>query len=379
MMPMSGSTSAVDAQGGSAKSCVIQDGSNSKEIAREKSGVAASSVTVDDSTSTPKMFNQVLSDTICPKTNATTTAAKSKAASTDSKDTTKPDETASPDIGLLMSLLPALPSTTPAAMALDTAPPVESRSDANTALLASASRVPITVAGNAQASQAQAATALKPDAGINAVTESPIVIADVAPDTSFMFVGKAADKANQFASMLTDLQPTAPTTLFAGPAWQSSTATTVVAAPLPTANATLIDLPITHSEWPTTLGHSLIWAVGEGMQKVEISVSPQDMGPINVHIRIENDKTDVRFTAMHAVTRDALEASIPRLRDLFSQQGLNLSQAQVFSQTPNGEKGRQPEHPQPQQAPLSGDATDTQQPATTRPMHWRRGLVDDYA
>ena len=94
---------------------------------------------------------------------------------------------------------------------------------------------------------------------------------------------------------------------------------------------------------------------------------------------LENDKADIRFTAAHAMTRDALEASIPRLRDMFSQQGLNLSQAQVFSQNSHDTHGRQPDANPSSSKPQNGDAAETQDAGPARPIAWRRGLVDDYA
>ena len=152
------------------------------------------------------------------------------------------------------------------------------------------------------------------------------------------------------------------------------------AVPTPSTTATardaLADLPITHHEWPTALGHRLIWMAGEGMQKAELRINPEHLGPIHIHIQIENDQTDIQFAALSPQAREALETSIPKLRELFSQQGLNLGQAQVFSQAQQQSGGRQQS--------LSQQAMDPQaeQPESVsliKRIHVSTRLLDDYA
>lgn len=216
-------------------------------------------------------------------------------------------------------------------------------------------------------------------------TSGPAVVAAVVAGASTDAVAggavRHADKSDLFASVLANIETPAPASvpMLAAPTHQAPTLTAVAQALPVTAPGSLDELPITHNDWSSALGHRLLWAAGEGIQKAEIRVSPQDMGPISVYIRVENDKADIRFTAAHAQTREILESSMPRLRDLFSQQGLNLSQAQVFSQNSHDTRGRQPDTNAASSTTANTKADETQEVERPRPMQWRRGLVDDYA
>lgn len=141
----------------------------------------------------------------------------------------------------------------------------------------------------------------------------------------------------------------------------------------------LADLPMTHHEWPTALGHRLMWTMGEGIQKAELRVSPENLGPIHVHIQVKDDQTDIRFTVLHPQAREALETSIPRLREMFEQQGLNLMQAQVFSQTPQHPGERQSSGAAlPQTAAVTSSTAENDTPVE-KPKRQGWGLIDDYA
>lgn len=380
MNPISNMASSADSQSASAK--VGMDMSGAKDLAVKKTDAKDKSASSVDDSQTPQMFDQVLSAaTAVQKPELKPAVSKVKTALADAKDSSKTEAAASPDIALLMSLLPALPQNN-AALTTDVQLSASTGADAAIATTAIAPAVTarataaITTANNLPNTQTTLSDVLN--------TAAPITVnvaSSDSADASSIPEGLTTDKSDLFASLIAKMELPAPSSavVLSTPTQQTPTITAVAQALPVTAPGALDELPVTHAEWPAALGHRLLWAVGEGMQKVEISVHPQDMGPINVHIRIENDKTDIRFTALHSLTRDALEASIPRLRDMFSQQGLNLSQAQVFSQTPQDSKGRQPDANQTYPGAPGADVADAQEPEQARPMHWRRGLVDDYA
>ena len=51
---------------------------------------------------------------------------------------------------------------------------------------------------------------------------------------------------------------------------------------------------------------------------------PQHMGPIEVRVQMQNDQAMVSFTAQHGATREAIEAALPRLRDMLNEQNVNV-------------------------------------------------------
>jgi flagellar hook-length control protein FliK len=77
-------------------------------------------------------------------------------------------------------------------------------------------------------------------------------------------------------------------------------------------------------------------------------MNPADLGPVQVRIEMNQnqDQASVWFTAEHADTRSALEQSLPRLREMFSAQGMSLTDAGVFGNR-SGQQQAQPGQPRP--------------------------------
>ncbi len=337
--------------------------SSAKEVGPKKVVAKDDAAQPADDSPSPQLFEQVLSNaTAAQKIESKAPVAKPKVVAADATDVA-----ATPDIALLMSLLNVLPPNDP--------PPTLGGQDDAIAAVAIALNPAQTSPAASTTNPVATPVADTPDVPAPVAAAMTVAAKEVPPTIE----GRITDKADLFASLLANIDSPAPTPapLLATPTQQAPTMTAVALALPVTAPGVLDELPITNREWPAALGHRLLWAVGEGMQKVEISVNPDDMGPINVQIRIENDKADLRFTAVHATTRDALEASMPRLRDMFSQQGLNLSQAQVFSQTSHDAHGRQPDANQSN--PHARNTSEPRELEQPLPARWRQGLVDDYA
>jgi flagellar hook-length control protein FliK len=65
------------------------------------------------------------------------------------------------------------------------------------------------------------------------------------------------------------------------------------------------------------------------VQSAEIRLDPKELGAVDVKIRIHQDQATVVFSSPHAQVRDALENSIPRLREMFAESGLGLGNVNV--------------------------------------------------
>ncbi len=84
--------------------------------------------------------------------------------------------------------------------------------------------------------------------------------------------------------------------------------------------------------WAQGLGERLLMMADRGLQSATLRLQPEHLGPMEIRISVQDDgSAQVLFSAHHGQTRDALEAAIPRLRDLFAEQGLSLTQANVDS------------------------------------------------
>ena len=88
------------------------------------------------------------------------------------------------------------------------------------------------------------------------------------------------------------------------------------------------------NNWSSGLGQRMLMMVENGIETARLRLSPANLGPLDIHVNIEDEQARVWFGAQHSTTREALELALPRLRELFAEQGLQLAEADV------GEQGR---------------------------------------
>ncbi|MFZ2405623.1 MAG: flagellar hook-length control protein FliK [Methylobacter sp.] len=100
-----------------------------------------------------------------------------------------------------------------------------------------------------------------------------------------------------------------------------------------------ITKPLSHPEWNKDLGERIVWMSSKAIPSAEIRLNPQHLGPISVRVNVTDDQATVVFTAQHAATREAIEASVPKLREMMGAQQLNLAEVNV-SQSPTPDQGR---------------------------------------
>ncbi len=103
-----------------------------------------------------------------------------------------------------------------------------------------------------------------------------------------------------------------------------------------------IHTPMGERGWDQAMGERILWMVGRQVQSAEVRITPPQLGPVDIRISIRNDQANVTFTAQHGVVREALEASIPRLREMLNENNLQLTNVDVNQR--NGGEGRASSH-----------------------------------
>lgn len=81
--------------------------------------------------------------------------------------------------------------------------------------------------------------------------------------------------------------------------------------------------------WSQNLGDRMLMMSDGGVQTARIRLHPEHLGTLEVRIHIEDDTARVFFNATHGQTREALEAALPKLREMFEANGMHLVQADV--------------------------------------------------
>lgn len=110
----------------------------------------------------------------------------------------------------------------------------------------------------------------------------------------------------------------------------SLTSSNAVSSTAVSAQPTLNLQPALQSEaWSRVLSSRVIWMAREGVQQASLKLNPANMGPVEVKLHMHNDQASISFIAQHAATRDALEQALPRLRESFQENGMELAHADV--------------------------------------------------
>ncbi len=134
--------------------------------------------------------------------------------------------------------------------------------------------------------------------------------------------------------------------------------------------------------WDQAMGARVLWMVGRQVQGAEVRITPPQLGPVDIRISIQNDQAHVSFAAQHGVVRDALEASIPRLREMLSENNLQLVNVDVNQRNASEERASSHLFNQSSSGEQGGERYEVEEgeiAAGTVYAIQSNGLVDDFA
>lgn len=147
----------------------------------------------------------------------------------------------------------------------------------------------------------------------------------------------------------------------------------VIDAPTPTPD-------LNGGDFDEAIGARVGWLAEQKIGHAHIRITPHDLGQIDVKLQLDGERVHATFSSAHADVRHALESSLPRLREMLGEQGLQLAQADVGHQPASQQQGNGNE--------AGGTATGVAGtggepgvdiPAATSQTLRMRGLLDAYA
>ncbi|MCT2388723.1 flagellar hook-length control protein FliK [Erwinia pyrifoliae] len=179
-------------------------------------------------------------------------------------------------------------------------------------------------------------------------------------------------------AMLTPVGLTSAATAF------TPTTTSVVSAP----STPLLNAQLGSPEWQQALGQQILMFSRDGLQTAELRLHPQDLGSIQISLKLDNDQAQISLVSNHSQVRDALEAAIPQLRTSLAESGINLGQSNVSSdafQQGKSFHGQQEQQRDHHETPFSlgndndDDATPIAVPASLQARISGTNAVDTFA
>jgi len=105
--------------------------------------------------------------------------------------------------------------------------------------------------------------------------------------------------------------------------------------------ALTVATPVGQSAWANEVGQRVTWLANNELREAQLQLHPRSLGAVEVRIAYgPEQQLNVSFNVTNPIARDALEASLPRLREMFEQQGLNLADANISQESPEEREHR---------------------------------------
>jgi|GEM_PF-2056663 len=83
------------------------------------------------------------------------------------------------------------------------------------------------------------------------------------------------------------------------------------------------------AEWQNQLSGRIRWMGNVNISSAELKLHPAELGAVEIQISTEDDQTRVSFITSNAAAKEVIESTLPRLRELLGEGGLQLEQGDV--------------------------------------------------
>ena len=198
----------------------------------------------------------------------------------------------------------------------------------------------------------------------------------------------ASDKTlplDAFRDVKVESNVTALTAGSLSPSSRVPTPASIGSSPLPTA-LTPVAVPVGNAGWDTAFSQRVVWVASNTQQVAQLQLNPPNLGPLEIRISLSSDQANAVFTSPHAVVRDAIEAALPRLREMLADNGLSLGNVNVssesFRQQAQSGQSNEPRHDpfrELQRIAASADNAAISSQGVVHITTGNKGLVDIFA
>ncbi|CNI68518.1 flagellar hook-length control protein FliK [Yersinia frederiksenii] len=96
-----------------------------------------------------------------------------------------------------------------------------------------------------------------------------------------------------------------------------------------TTSAMVLNQALGTPVWQQAVGQQLAYFSRNGIHNAELRLHPEELGSLQINLRLNNAQAQVHFVAENHQVRAALEAAMPHLRTSLAEAGINLGQSSV--------------------------------------------------
>lgn len=96
-----------------------------------------------------------------------------------------------------------------------------------------------------------------------------------------------------------------------------------------------VPTPLRDRDWNNDFAQKVVWFATSHKQTAELTLTPPQMGSIEISLKIDNDKSTATatFVSTNAEVRETIEAALPRLREMLAGVGIQLGQTNVSAES----------------------------------------------
>lgn len=121
------------------------------------------------------------------------------------------------------------------------------------------------------------------------------------------------------------------------------------AQPLPVA-APVLSAPLGSHEWQQSFSQHVTLFTRQGQQSAELRLHPQDLGQVQISLKLDDNQAQLQMVSPHSHVRAALEAALPMLRTQLAESGIQLGQSSISSESFAGQQQSSSQQQQPGRA-----------------------------
>ncbi|WP_145564468.1 flagellar hook-length control protein FliK [Yersinia aldovae] len=109
---------------------------------------------------------------------------------------------------------------------------------------------------------------------------------------------------------------------------------------MPATTSSLVSAPVSghlsaqlgSQEWQQSLNQQVVMFSRNGQQNAELRLHPQELGALQISLKMDDNQAQLHFASAHSQVRAALEAAMPSLRSALAESGIQLGQSSVGSE-----------------------------------------------
>jgi len=106
-----------------------------------------------------------------------------------------------------------------------------------------------------------------------------------------------------------------------------------------------LDTQMGQPKWGNDFSQKIVWLAHQNHQVAELKLNPAHLGPVEIMLSLSGDngtQAAAQFVSPHLAVREAIEAALPRLREMMAESGIQLGDVMVGSESfQQNDKGEQ--------------------------------------